>query len=94
MPLHHDPVRHDARFEIATDKPQHPLVPDALLQPSHEHIVAHAVEEFFEIHVHHDPFPFLHVPLRLTDGVMRIASRSEPVTVLREGGVEHRLQHL
>ena len=94
MPRHHDPIRHDARFEIATDKPQHPLVPEAFLQPSPEHIVAHAVEACFEIHVHHDPFPFLHVPLRLTDGVLSVAPRSETVTVLREGGVEHRLQHL
>ena len=94
MPLPHDPIRHAAHFEIATDTPQHPLVPDAFLQPSHEHIAAHAVEEFFEIPVHHDPFPFLHVPLRLTDGGMRVASRSEPVTVLRDGGVEPRLQPL
>src|SRR5690606_14996767 len=40
------------------------------------------------------PPPRLHVPLRLTDRVVRPASGPKPVAVLAEGRIEDRLHHL
>ena len=94
LPLHHHPVGHAAGLQVATDESQHPLVPDALLQPSHQHVVVDAVEERFQVHIHHHPLPVLDVLLRLAHGIVCAAPGSETVAVFREGGVEHRLKHL
>jgi hypothetical protein len=85
---------HDTGVQVATDKPQHPLVLDALVQSSHEHVVVDSVEELLEVYIHHDPLAFLDVPLRLAHRLVCVASRPEAIAVLREGGVEHRLQDL
>ena len=87
-------VRHDTGVQVATDKPQHPLVADALRQPAHEHVVIDPVEKFFEVDVYHHSLPRLDIPLRLTHRLMCAAPRSEAIAVLREGWVKHRLKHL
>ena len=94
VPLHHYPVGHDAGFEVATNEPQYPLVRDALLQPPEQNIEVDPVKESLEINICHYPFSPLDVLLRLAHRIVCAPPRSEAVAMLREGGVEHRLQDL
>ena len=94
MPLHHYPVAHHSRFEVATDQSQYPTVRDPLRQPSHEHVVIDAIEKLLQINVDHPAAAFLNEPLCRAYRVVRAAPRPEAVAVLREAGVELRLQHL
>ena len=41
--IHHDSVRHHAGIQVATDQHQHSIILDSSGQPSHQHIVVHAV---------------------------------------------------
>jgi len=94
VPLLHDPVRHHPGFEIAANEREHATVPDSAVQLSHEHIVVDAIEELFQIDVHHPAPATLHVALRLTHRVMRPTPRPKAVAGLREGWIESRLQDL
>jgi site-specific DNA recombinase len=89
-----NPVRKDARLQVAPDQPQHPLVRDPLGQPVHQDVVVDAVEELLQIHVHHHPMASLHVPLRRQHRLMRISPRPKTVAMCAEARVDEWLQHL
>jgi hypothetical protein len=45
----HQPAGHDARFQVAPDQPEHPLVVDASGDPGHQCVVLNAIEKRVEI---------------------------------------------
>ena len=53
-----------------------------------------AIKELLKIYVNYPQPPFLHVPLRLTHGIVRATPRPEAVAVLRKRRVESWLQDL
>ena len=93
-PLAANPVRHDARLQVAPDQPQLRLVRDALGQPVHQDVVVDAVKELLQVHVHHRPAARLHVLLRCQHRAMRASPRPEAVAMLAERGGNQWLQHL
>src|SRR5690606_32629981 len=94
VPLRHHSIGHYAGREVATDDPEHASVPDPVVQLPHEHVVVHAVEELFQVHVHHPAPSILDILLRTAHCIMRPAPGTETVAVLAEGRIEDRLQHL
>jgi hypothetical protein len=79
---------------MTANQPEQPLVPDALHEPPHQHVVVHAVEEPLQVHVHHEATTFVHVALRLRDRVVGAASRPKALAVRRKARVESRPEHL
>ena len=47
----HQPAVHDARFQVAPDQPEHPLVMHPSCDPGHQCVVLNAIEERFEIKI-------------------------------------------
>jgi len=94
VPLDHHAISEHARVEVAANEPEHATVRDPLSQPSHQHVVVHTIEKFFQIDVHDIATTVLHVTLSAAHGVVRPSARPEAVTRLREGGIETRLQDL
>jgi hypothetical protein len=72
---------HDAGVEVAADESEHSLVRDSLCELAHQHVVVHAVEKLFEVHVDHPAATFLDVLLRLAHCVVCTTSRPEAVAV-------------
>src|SRR6266849_3776423 len=92
--LHHRSVGHHTGVEVAANEPQKPRVADSSRQPSHQHVLVDPVEELLQVHIHYPVASFLHIALRGLHRVVRAAPRPEAIAVLREAGVEARLQHL
>src|SRR5690606_12535110 len=59
MAFHHYAVGHDTRLQVATDKPQHPLVIHSAGHSVHEDVVVDPVEELLQVDIHHDASPIL-----------------------------------
>ncbi len=59
VPFQHDPVRHDAGVEVVANEPQQTTIRDSFRETTHQHVVVHAVEEGFEVDVHHPAASFL-----------------------------------
>jgi site-specific DNA recombinase len=61
---------------------------------AHQFVVIDSVEEFFQIEVDHPSVALRNILLRLSHGVMRRPTRSEPIAVLGERRVPLPLQNL
>ena len=92
--LHHHARRQHAGFEIATYERPHARVRDPRRDLPHEDVVIHPVEELRQVHVHHPVAVFLHVPLRLTHGVVRTPARPKAIAERSEGRIDLGLQDL
>jgi hypothetical protein len=90
----HQPVSHDARFQVATNQLEHPLVMDPSGDPGHQSVVLNAIEKQVEIKIDAPRRVIsdeLACPL---DSVMLRAPRAKPKAVGMELGVEDRREHL
>jgi len=90
----HQPAVHDARFQVAPDQPEHPLVMHPSCDPVHQYVVLNAIEKRVEIKInapHRAISDELACPLH---SVMLRAPRAKPEAVGMEMRVEHRREHL
>ena len=90
----HQPAIHDARFQVAPDQPEHPLVVDPSCDPGHQRVVLNAIEKRVEIKIDAPRRVIsdeLACPL---DSVMLRAPRAKPEAVGMEQRVEDRREHL
>ena len=90
----HQPVYHDARFQVASDQLQQPLVMDPSCDPGHQGVVLNAIEKRIEIKIDAPCRAIgdeLACPLH---SVMLRAPRAKPEAVGMEMRVEHRREHL
>ena len=82
----HKPIGQNTRTEVAPYEADKHLVPAAALQRRHQSIVIDSVEEFCKVHFDNPRASSRYVALRLLDGLMCTASRSEAVAEFRECG--------
>src|SRR6202040_1371090 len=87
-------VLHHPGIEECPDELQQPLVLDALGDLAHQFVVIDSIEEFFQIEVDHPSVALRDVLLRLSHGMMRRPTRSEPIAVLGERRIPSPLQNL
>ena len=92
--LQHHATVHQSGLEIAANQPQYRTVVDPLAQSVHQDVVVDPVKELLQVHVHHRPLTFLHIPLGLLHRVMRSSAGPQAVAVLGECRIDQRLQHL
>src|SRR5207302_5966075 len=71
-----------------------PLVLDPFGNLAHQFVVIDSIEEFFQIEIDHPSVALRNVLLRLSHGVMRRPTRSEPIAVLGERRIPSPLQNL
>ena len=89
-----NPPCHDARFQVAPDQPEHPLVMDPSSDPGHQSVVLNAIEKRVEIKID--------APRRIISDelacplnrIMRRAPRAKPEAMGMKLRVEHRREHL
>src|SRR5258705_12011124 len=67
---------------------------DALGDLAHQFVMIDSIEEFFQIEINHPSVALRNVLLRLSHGVMRRPTRSEPIAVLGERRIPSPLQNL
>jgi hypothetical protein len=90
----HQPAIHDARFQVAPDQLEHPLVVDPSGDPCHQSVVLNAIEKRVEIKIDAPRRVIsdeLACPL---DSVMLRAPRPKAEAVGMELRIEHRREHL
>src|ERR1700737_906121 len=82
------------RIEECPDELQQPLVLDALGKLAHQFVMIDSIKELFQIEINHPSAALRNIPLRLSHGVMRRPTRSEPIAVLGERWIPLSLQDL
>src|SRR5271155_3464299 len=87
-------VLHHSGIQEVPDEFQQPLVLDALRNLAHQFVVIDSIEEFIQIEVDHPSVALRNVLLRLSHGMMRRPTRSEPIAVLGKRRVPLPLQNL
>lgn len=87
-------VGQNTRTEIAPYEADEHLVPAIPFEHRDQTIVIDGIEEFGKVHFDNPRASFRYVALRLLDGLMCTASRSEAVAEFRESGVEVLHQNL
>ena len=90
----HQPVSHDARFQVGPDQPEHLLVVDPSSDPGHQGVVLNAIEKRVEIKIDAPRRVIsdeLACPL---DSMMLRAPRAEPEAMGMEQRIEDRREHL
>ena len=90
----HQPAVHDARFQVAPDQPEHPLVMHPSCDPCHQSVVLDSIEKRVEIKIDAPRRVIsdeLACPL---DSLMLRAPRAKPEAVGMEMRVEDRREHL
>ena len=90
----HQSVSHDARFQVAPDQPEHPLVMDPSSDPGHQSVVLNAIEKRVEIKIDAPRRVIsdeLACPL---DSLMLRAPRAKPEAMGMELWVEDGREHL
>ena len=90
----HQPAIHDARFQVASDQPKHPLVIDPSCDPGHQSVVLNAIEKRIEIKID-APRRIISDELACPlNSVMLRAPRAKPEAMGMEMRIEHRREHL
>src|SRR5229473_3564827 len=87
-------VLHRPGIQKCPDELQQPLVLDPFGNLAHQFVMIDSIEEFFQIEVDHPSVALRDVLLRLSHGVMRRPTRSEPIAVLGERRIPSPLQNL
>ena len=90
----HQPALHDARFQVAPDQPEHPLVMHPSCDPGHQSVVLNAIEKRVQIKIDAPRRVIsdeLACPL---DSMMLRAPRAKPEAVGMELRIEDRREHL
>jgi Sulfatase-modifying factor enzyme 1 len=87
-------VLHHPGIQECPDELQQPLVLDALGNLAHQFVVIDSIKEFFQIEIDHPSVALRDVLLRLSHGMMRRPTRSEPIAVLGERRIPLPLQNL
>ena len=90
----HQPVGHDARFQVAPDQLPHLRVVDPSCDPRHQRVVLNSIEKLVEIKID-APRRIISDELACPlDRVMGRAPRAEPEAVGMKMRVEDRREHL
>src|SRR4029077_12048600 len=87
-------VLHHPGIQECPDELQQPLVLDPFGNLAHQFVMIDSIEEFFQIEVDHPSVALRNVLLRLSHGVMRRPTRSEPLAILGERRIPSPLQNL
>ena len=87
-------ILHHPGIEERPDELQQPLVLDALGDLAHQFVVIDSIEELFQIEINHPAVACSDILLRLSHGLMRRPTRSEPIAVLGERRIPSPLQDL
>src|SRR5215475_4836927 len=87
-------ILHHPGIEERPDELQQPLVLDALGNLTHQFVMIDPIEEFFQIEIDHPAVACSDILLRLSHGLMRRPTRSEPIAVLGERRIPSPLQDL
>src|SRR6201997_5866484 len=77
-------VLHHPGIEECPDELQQPLVLDAFGNLAHQFVMIDSIEEFFQIEINHPSVALRDILLRLSPGLMRRPTRSEPIAVFGE----------
>jgi hypothetical protein len=90
----HQPVCHDARFQVAPDQLEHLLVMNPPRDPGHQGVVPNAIEKRIEIKIDAPRRAISDELARPLDSLMLRAPRAKPEAMGMELRVEHRREHL
>ena len=82
------PVLQHPRIQERAGELQHACIRHALSQPTHQEVMIHSVEEFFEVEVHDPPIAARQVFLRRRYRLMCRPTRPKPIAVVGERRVE------
>src|SRR5712672_1396369 len=88
------PVLHHPGIQECPDELQQPLVLDTFGDLAHQLVMIDPIEEFFQIKINHPTVACSDILLRLSHGVTRGSTWSEPIAVLGECRVPLPLQNL
>ena len=88
------PVFQHPRAYKPADEHEHACIGHPFGDPGHQAVLIDAIEKFLQIDINQPRVAVGHVPLGLRYGLMRRASRSESVAMLRKRRVPSRLEHL
>src|ERR1700675_637338 len=88
------PISITPGIQKCPDELQQLLVLDALGDLAHQFVMIDSIEKFFQVEINHPSAALRNVPLRLSHGVMRRPTRSEPIAVLGERWIPLPLQNL
>src|SRR5882757_878255 len=88
------PVLHHPGIQECPDELQQPLVLDTFGDLAHQLVMIDPIEEFFQIKINHPTVACSDILLRLSHGVTRGSTWSEPIAVLGECRVPLLLQNL
>jgi hypothetical protein len=87
-------ILHHPGIQKCPDELQQLLVLDALGDLAHQFVMIDSIENFFQVEINHPSAALRNIPLRLSHGVMRRPTRSEPIAVLGERWIPLPLQNL
>ena len=90
----HQPVIHDARFQVAPDQLEHLLVMHPSCDPGHQSVVLNAIEKRVEIKIDAPRRVIVDELACPLDRLMRRAPRAKAEAVGMELRVEDRREHL
>ena len=90
----HQPVSHDARFQVSPDQLEHLLVVDPSRNPGHQDVVLNAIEERIEIKIGAPRRVIVDELACPLDRLMGRAPRPVAEAVGMEMRVEDRREHL
>ena len=93
-PRRNNAVGHHPRFEIPADEFEYPFVANLLRHFIHQNVVIDPVEEFLQVHVHHNPAAFGNVLPGRLDCLMGALPRSKTVARFGEACLKDRREHL